>query len=406
MAVLDEHIKSCDECRTFLQDVVPLKAHVAPIIAAGHARTYEPPEGIRQRFLQRAGEAGIILNPGPALECSENISRVETVSSSSLRHFGRWFTNRLRLPLRLALPIAASLLCAVLGYWIALQRVGVASPAINVIRANAVPAASAVSASDAGELAKVERENSVSRVEIARITIALATAEKEKQELTQRLAASSQDAARGAEFEGQLKSVRAQLQLAEERIDRLNSDLSDERSRAATANALLDEQQRVAVEASQKVLTLQAQLEQFRGLGTETEKDTAGELISARNLHIVDVYDTATNGGPKKAFGRVFYVEGKSLVFYAYDLPMTANNRKIEFRVWGEHAGVKSVSLSLGAMQSDAPAQGRWLLTCSDRRVLSKINAVYITREQIERPSPQPQGEKLMYAFLGEPNHP
>jgi len=44
------------------------------------------------------------------------------------------------------------------------------------------------------------------------------------------------------------------------------------------------------------------------------------DLISARNLHIIDVYDTDSHGKTTRAFGRVFFTEGKSLVFYAYDL--------------------------------------------------------------------------------------
>src|SRR5208283_2785381 len=126
-----------------------------------------------------------------------------------------------------------------------------------------------------------------------------------------------------------------------------------------------------------KVANLEAQLNQLREL--DSGKSLAGDLISARNLHIVDVYDTETNGERKRAFGRVFFVEGKSLVFYAYDLPNSRRpNKRVEFEVWGEQAGVNTVSINLGAMRSDSSNQGRWVLSCDDPKVLNRINAVYI----------------------------
>src|SRR5215467_15890000 len=71
MSVLDQHVKECGVCRAFLQDMVSLKAHVAPVVAGSHARTLEPPVGIRERFLEKATAAGLKLNPGPALTSAE-----------------------------------------------------------------------------------------------------------------------------------------------------------------------------------------------------------------------------------------------------------------------------------------------------------------------------------------------
>ena len=44
------------------------------------------------------------------------------------------------------------------------------------------------------------------------------------------------------------------------------------------------------------------------------------ELMGARSLHIVDVFDVDGKGKTQHPFGRVFYTEGKSLIFYAFDL--------------------------------------------------------------------------------------
>ena len=44
------------------------------------------------------------------------------------------------------------------------------------------------------------------------------------------------------------------------------------------------------------------------------------ELMGARNLYIADVYDVDGRSHTQKPFGRIFYTEGKSLLFYAFDL--------------------------------------------------------------------------------------
>jgi len=73
------------------------------------------------------------------------------------------------------------------------------------------------------------------------------------------------------------------------------------------------------------------------------------DLMVARNLHIVDVFDTDARGKTKRAFGRIFLTEGKSLVFYAYDL----NESKLaqanyHYRVWGAKEGQDERARSLG----------------------------------------------------------
>ena len=218
-------------------------------------------------------------------------------------------------------------------------------------------------------------------------------------------AARAQRAATGEQFQQRFRDVSAQLQEADALAARLQADLELERGRSATADAVSLAQQKATEDAQSTIANLQAQLDHVREL--DSGKGMAGDLISARNLHIVDVYDTESNGERKHAFGRVFFVEGKSLVFYAYDLPGPRRaNKKVEFQVWGEQAGLSSVSVNLGAMRSDNSGQSRWVLTCDDPKVLSRINAVFITADPNARPGSQPRGSKMMYAFLGSPNHP
>ena len=85
-----------------------------------------------------------------------------------------------------------------------------------------------------------------------------------------------------------------------------------------------------------------------------------GELVAARNLHIVDVYDADPSGKRQRAFGRVFYTEGRSLVFYAYDLEDQRQLKaSVVFHMWGGKAGVKEVTHSLGILHKEDDGQAR-----------------------------------------------
>jgi len=255
------------------------------------------------------------------------------------------------------------------------------------------------------ELANPQKENADTRQPPVTLSGDLSRTQTDKRQLEQELTRLAQRAAAGERFEQQFKEVSARLQEADTRATKLQADLEAEHTRAVTADAVSLAQQKVTEDANSKLASLQAQLDRTREL--DSGKTLAGDLISARNLHIVDVYDTESNGDRKRAFGRVFFVEGKSLVFYAYDLPGTKReNKKIEFHVWGEQAGVNTVSVNLGVMQNDNSSQGRWVLTCDDPKVLNRINAIYITADPNARRDSQPRGAKLMYAFLGSPNHP
>ena len=66
------------------------------------------------------------------------------------------------------------------------------------------------------------------------------------------------------------------------------------------------------------------------------------DLVVARNLHIIDVHDRDGDGKSQRAFGRIFYTEGKSLIFYAYDLGDPRKvDAKVSFYVWGGRLGAE-----------------------------------------------------------------
>lgn len=401
MMLLDQHLKQCENCRSFLQAIVPLKAHVAPVVAASHTPSYEPPDGIRERFFQRAASVGVALRPGPVLSSNSEAQSCETAEVHKSQPARDQLIRRLRNPLRFAVPVAASILCCFVGYQLAARKPAIPSKTVYVLP-TAVPA-NPGSADGSQKIEKLREESADSRAQLEKIAADLEHARREKRDLVLKLDAAAKELTENDQLQAKYQATKLQLQSADERINELLADVAAERNRAASSDAVSIAQQRAVDDANAKVATLEGEVERLRDL---SDKGQAAELIAARNLHIVDVYDSESNGARSKAFGRVFYVEGKSLVFYAYDLPEKNKNKKVEFRVWGEQAGVKSVSINLGAMRNDGAGQSRWVLTCNEPKLLGKINAIYITPDISSRPSPDPHAPKMMYAFLGSANHP
>ena len=132
------------------------------------------------------------------------------------------------------------------------------------------------------------------------------------------------------------------------------------------------------------------------------------DLVVARNLHIIDVHDRDGDGKSQRAFGRIFYTEGKSLIFYAYDLGDPRKvDAKVSFYVWGGRLGAEKPIESLGVFHNDDVSDGRWVLTFDDPHVLAQINSVFVTVESSRKAIREPGGRRILFAFLGEkPNHP
>jgi len=132
------------------------------------------------------------------------------------------------------------------------------------------------------------------------------------------------------------------------------------------------------------------------------------DIIGARSLHIIDVYDTDPEGRTKASFARAFYTEGKSLIFYAYDLPAKRTEEgKFVYAAWGEKNGDKKKVRNLGILLNDDKGQKRWVLNFSDPKVLTEIDSVFITLERVGKDGDGPSGKRLLTAYLAsQPNHP
>jgi hypothetical protein len=131
------------------------------------------------------------------------------------------------------------------------------------------------------------------------------------------------------------------------------------------------------------------------------------DLMGARDLYIAEVYDVARDGATQKAYGRVFYTKGKSLVFYAYDLDQQTSVKNANtFQAWGRRGPDKQQALNLGIFFEDSAAKKRWVLKFDDPKTLEQIDAVFVTVEP-NGGSHRPSGKPLLFAYLKvDPNHP
>lgn len=134
------------------------------------------------------------------------------------------------------------------------------------------------------------------------------------------------------------------------------------------------------------------------------------ELMGARKLYIADVFDVDGSSRTQKPFGRVFYTQGKSLIFYAFDLdhePGVVNAST--FQVWGQREtpqGEQSMPLNLGILYMDNESNRRWVMRFDDPRKLAEIDAVFVTVEP-RGGSHKPTTKPFLYALLrNEANHP
>jgi hypothetical protein len=191
-------------------------------------------------------------------------------------------------------------------------------------------------------------------------------------------------------------------QLLAETKGELDKARSDRTAMATEVSAERGEVNRL----SEQVRLQTASLDQDRDLLVAGRDIT--NLMGARNLHIIDVHDANGSGKDQRSFGRVFYTEGKSLIFYAFDLDeKKVANAKYTFEAWGERLGQPASVKSLGVLYVDDKDQKRWVLKVDDPRQLAAIDSVFVTLEPHDGAGEQPRGHKILYAFLsGQANHP
>ncbi|HEX4651412.1 MAG TPA: hypothetical protein VH250_07895 [Granulicella sp.] len=206
----------------------------------------------------------------------------------------------------------------------------------------------------------------------------------ERDALSQQLAAAQADA----------QSLRDKVASAQESADQQAARSTSLEAKVHELNVALDETN-TALSDKDRILALDKDF-------LAHDRDIR-DLIGARNLYIADIFDTNEEGKTAKPFGRIFYTQDRSLVFYGFDLDKQAGlKRSVAFQAWG--SGSDKQPTSLGLFYQD-DSQKRWVLRCNDAKTLARMNMVFVT---IEPPggSAKPTGKQLLRAYLQiQPNH-
>jgi hypothetical protein len=204
----------------------------------------------------------------------------------------------------------------------------------------------------------------------------------------------------GHELEGSRKSLE----------DR-NNEIAQLEARVQTAAERTEAQRSIARDLQNRLEYVQQQAAVRQASNTPEAQGfgdaEAKALFGARDLHIVDVYDVDIKGNTRRSYGRVYYVEKKLLIFYAFDLQDKKHNRAAAgFQAWGYRQPSDGNPESMGLFEVDDASANRWVLKVNNPRVLERIDAVFVTLEP-SHGSPSPCGRRVLYANLAGPaNHP
>jgi len=239
------------------------------------------------------------------------------------------------------------------------------------------------------------------------------TLEEERDALQERLGAAS---AREAELETSVTEFKSQLDAERQQVVAAQSDREEKSLRLAQIQSALDEARSKQLAQEVRLASAHGEIDNlsqqllYEKANSEREKtllaaDKNGQsIIAARNLHIIDVYD-ADGRGKRRSFGRVFYVEGQELVFYAYDLS-DPRHASTQFYAWGVGGIPGDTVTRLGILHYDGQNEQRWVLKYNDGGALSKMDSIFVTAETASDPE-KPKGRRVLFAVLsGQPNHP
>jgi hypothetical protein len=226
---------------------------------------------------------------------------------------------------------------------------------------------------------------------------------------------SSKLLALGAQSDAQLLAVSQERDALTAQLQALTESYGNDK--AELANLRIERDKNVI-----RTSSLEAKISELTSVNREQErrlKDTdqylssdrdIRELMGARKLYIADVFDVDGSSRTQKPFGRVFYTQGKSLIFYAFDLdrePGVVNAST--FQVWGQREtpqGQQASPMNLGILYMDNESNRRWVMRFDDPKKLAEIDAVFVTVEP-RGGSHKPTNKPFLYALLrNEANHP
>ena len=390
---LNNHLRVCRACRQVCDEYSLITMVGMPFLAA---------------TLDQDREAERWDN-GPSRD--RIVARVQSIDdwdSSTLTAEVRFDPRNLRLGWGLAALAACVLLVVgVSMYWMGERT--------QIVEHQSLPAStapfSAVAKDGRGELIAAQKER------LSQLESDLAKVEHEVLRLQQALEASEshsaitavadartaeqlrESAAQRDKLAAQLRDADQSYQLLQTELTTLRADHEKNLLRATSLQTRVDELEASARDQDRRLKDDEQYLSSDRDIR---------ELMGARKLYIADVFDVDSGSRTRKPFGRVFYTQSKSLVFYAFDLDRQPGVKNASaFQVWGQRdAEEQNHATNLGILYMDSESNRRWVLKIDDPKQLAEIDAVFVTIEP-RGGSQKPTGKPFLYALLRrEANHP
>ena len=255
---------------------------------------------------------------------------------------------------------------------------------------------------DAKKIVLLQQEILRTEKERAKMQSALRTLKNSEDELLEAKNATDQQLVAAVEKRdaliSQLRDADQAYRDAKVELANLRSERDKEFQRAASLESKIDELSVSNRDQDRRLKDAEQYLASDRDIR---------ELMGARKLYIADVFDVDSHSRTQKPFGRVFYTQGKSLIFYAFDLDSQRGiNKASTFQAWGRIETSLGTPLNMGILYMDNESNRRWVLRFDEPRQLAEIDAVFVTVEP-HGGSQKPTGKPFLYALLKkEANHP
>jgi hypothetical protein len=392
-AELTDHFKTCQECRKTYSEYMVLVREGIPMLADGYEHEGEPREDLIRRY---------DLTSRRASRVSDVVKSFHLTSFQPFRQVALY-----------AGSFAVAAACLALGVRLGehrnalqkqpLQLQGAASADRSFQRLlDEKNQASQLLSVESGRLDYLQRESSQRESEIGNLKTELQTWQDHANELAR--SKLSSDEQLHAVFQ-ERDSVATRLEETQALYEKSQGELETLRSEKESTlshMASLEEQVGILLGVNREDERRIKEQEQFLA----SDRDIR-ELMGARNLYIADVFDVDSGSRTQKAFGRVFYTQGKSLIFYAFDLDSQPGMKQGSiFQAWGQRETEQAKPLNLGVLYRDNVSNRRWALRFDDPAQLAQINAVFVTVEP-NGGSREPTAKPFLYALLrAKPNHP
>jgi len=395
---LSGHLRVCDSCREAYAEYSLISREGMPFLAAAYGHFDESDDWderpVRDRLLGRIRDTEFSATKGEVLGFG--------LRSFSGRVAAQWAG-------------VAAAACVLVGVALGAYHLGGRTRAVTVptqvaLSNNYDPALEKQTADKLGalqiaQMSRLQLQVSAGQQEITRLRDALQAAESRSATLLAAKTAQQEEFRRVSEerdkLAGQLHDAEQAYQLVQAELTTLRSEHDRVVLRTTSLESKIDE---LTTSNRDQERRLQDD-EQY----LSSDRDIR-ELMGARKLYIADVFDVDSGSRTRKPFGRVFYTQSKSLIFYAFDLDHEPGVKNASaFQVWGQkdaESGEKNHAMNLGILYMDSESNRRWVLRLDDPKQLAEIDAVFVTVEP-HGGSHKPTGKPFLYALLRkEANHP